>query len=120
MKIFIFKRKFILSFTMILAIAITYFCISSYELKSVTVNSTPKPELQKKLDSIFDSNEKVAYLTFDDGPTKKATPKILDILKKENIKATFFVIGKYVKNHPDIVKRAYDEGHFIANHRLQP
>ena len=40
----------------------------------------------------------------------------MDILKEENIKATFFVIGKYVEKHPEIVKRAYEEGHYIANH----
>lgn len=71
---------------------------------------------QETLDNLFLSNEKIAFLTFDDGPTIKATPKILDILKEENVKASFFVIGKYVKNHPDLVKRAYDEGHYIANH----
>lgn len=67
-------------------------------------------------DSLITSDEKTAYLTFDDGPTLKATGKILDILKEENIKASFFVIGKYVAKHPELVKRAYDEGHFIANH----
>lgn len=41
---------------------------------------------------------------------------MLDILKEEDIKATFFVIGKYVDAHPEIVKRAYEEGHYIANH----
>jgi len=55
-------------------------------------------------------------LTFDDGPTTSVTPKILDILKEENVKATFFVIGKSAEEHPEIVKRAYDEGHYIANH----
>ena len=53
---------------------------------------------QETLDSLFSSNDKVAFLTFDDGPTINATPKILDILKEENVKASFFVIGKYVKN----------------------
>lgn len=67
-------------------------------------------------DSLITSDEKTAYLTFDDGPTLKATGKILDILKEENIRASFFVIGKYVAKHPELVKRAYDEGHFIANH----
>ena len=62
-------------------------------------------ELKDKISSITKNDDKIAYLTFDDGPTIKATPKILDILKEENIKATFFVIGKYVKKHPDIVKR---------------
>lgn len=65
---------------------------------------------------IIKSDDKIAYLTFDDGPTIKATPKILDVLKEENVKATFFVIGKYVQKHPEIVKREFDEGHYIANH----
>lgn len=60
--------------------------------------------------------EKIAYLTFDDGPTSSVTPKILDILASEQIKASFFVIGKSVEAHPEIVKRAYEEGHFLANH----
>ena len=47
---------------------------------------------------------------------KQRTKRILDILKEEDIKASFFVIGKYVAKHPELVKRAYDEGHFIANH----
>ena len=42
--------------------------------------------------------------------------KILDILKEENVKATFFVVGKHVKENPDLVKREYEEGHYIANH----
>ena len=44
------------------------------------------------------------------------TPKILDILDEEEIPATFFVVGKHVKEHPELVKRAYDSGHYIANH----
>ena len=55
---------------------------------------------------------KVVYLTFDDGPTPNNTPKILDILKKNNIKGTFFVIGQ----NPDMYKRIVDEGHTIAIH----
>ena len=73
-------------------------------------------ELMSKISNITKNKEKIVYLTFDDGPTISATPKILDILKEENIKATFFVIGKYVEKHPEIVKRAYEEGHYIANH----
>ena len=48
-------------------------------------------EQLKAIDNIYDSKEKVAFLTFDDGPSSNVTPKILDVLKKENIKATFFV-----------------------------
>lgn len=56
------------------------------------------------------------YLTFDDGPSLNITPQILDVLKKENVKATFFVIGSLAEENSDIVKRAFDEGHYIANH----
>ncbi len=66
--------------------------------------------------NIYHSEEKVAYLTFDDGPSKSVTPLILDLLKKENIKATFFVLGARAKLNPDIIKREYNEGHYIANH----
>lgn len=62
------------------------------------------------------SKEKVVYLTFDDGPTSNVTPVVLDTLKKYNVKATFFVLGKMVENHPDILKREYNEGHLIGNH----
>ncbi len=60
--------------------------------------------------------EKRVFLTFDDGPSKSITPQILDLLGQENIKATFFVLGKNVHRYPEITKRAYEEGHFIANH----
>lgn len=73
-------------------------------------------EAKARLDNIYNSGEKVAYLTFDDGPSKTVTPLILDLLKKENIKATFFVLGSRVELNPSIVRREYEEGHFIANH----
>lgn len=60
--------------------------------------------------------EKQVYLTFDDGPSSKSTVKILDILKNENVKATFFIIGNNAKEHPDIIKRIKDEGHQVAIH----
>ncbi|MBK1987580.1 polysaccharide deacetylase family protein [Sphaerospermopsis aphanizomenoides BCCUSP55] len=61
-------------------------------------------------------NQKVIALTFDDGPWPKSTAQILDILKKNNIKGTFFVLGQNVKNYPDLTKRIVAEGHTIANH----
>lgn len=88
------------------------FCISV--LSDFKENTSE--EIQAKINEIYSSKEKIAYLTFDDGPTKVATPKILDILKEEDVKATFFVIGYRVKEFPDTVKRAYEEGHLIANH----
>jgi peptidoglycan-N-acetylglucosamine deacetylase len=60
--------------------------------------------------------EKVIALTFDDGPWLESTAQILDILKKNNIKATFFVVGQMLKEHPDLGKRIVAEGHVIANH----
>ncbi|MBQ7705475.1 MAG: polysaccharide deacetylase [Selenomonadaceae bacterium] len=60
--------------------------------------------------------EKVAYLTFDDGPDDKVTPQILDILKRENVKATFFVLGNMVEQNPKVLQRIFKEGHAIGNH----
>ena len=69
----------------------------------------------QNIENIYTSDKKRAFLTFDDGPSN-VTPKILDTLNKENVKATFFVLGKMVEQRPDMLKRIYDEGHFIANH----
>jgi peptidoglycan/xylan/chitin deacetylase (PgdA/CDA1 family) len=60
--------------------------------------------------------KKVIALTFDDGPWPSSTAKVLDILKKNNIKGTFFVVGQNVKNYPDLTKRVVTDGHIIANH----
>lgn len=61
-------------------------------------------------------NKKIVYLTFDDGPTPKVTPQVLDILKEEGVKATFFVIGSLAEENRDLIKRAAEEGHVVANH----
>jgi len=71
---------------------------------------------KNNLTNIYKSDKKRVFLTFDDGPSRTATIPILDILKQENIKATFFVLGSRVDLYPSIVKRQYDEGHFIASH----
>ncbi len=55
-------------------------------------------------------------MTFDDGPSDKLTPKLLDLLAKHHIKATFFVLGENVAQYPEIVARAAREGHEIGNH----
>ncbi|HEY6082068.1 MAG TPA: polysaccharide deacetylase family protein, partial [Chitinophagaceae bacterium] len=55
------------------------------------------------------------YLTFDDGPHPKATPFILDQLKKYNAQATFFCIGKNVAEYPDIYARILEEGNRVGN-----
>ena len=70
----------------------------------------------QQIKNIYGSDEKQIYLTFDDGPTRAITPQILDILKEEQVPATFFVLGSRVELNPDLVKRAFEEGHYIANH----
>lgn len=64
------------------------------------------------------TNDKVIYLTFDDGPNSYCTPKVLDLLKKYNAKASFFVIGNNIKNNVHILKRIKGEGHAIGNHSI--
>jgi len=58
---------------------------------------------------------KEVALTFDDGPTE-FTPKFLDLLKENNIKATFFCIGQQIEKHPETFRRMIEEGHSIGNH----
>ena len=60
--------------------------------------------------------DKAVALTFDDGPDPIHTPRILDILAENNIKATFFLIGSKIETYPELVKRIYKEGHIIGNH----
>lgn len=55
-------------------------------------------------------------LTFDDGPSAEHTPKVLELLKKYNAKATFFCIGKHIEQHPELLQRIHEEGHVIGNH----
>ena len=62
------------------------------------------------------TNEKILYLTFDDGPTPEVTSSVLDHLSLHNAKATFFCIGENVKKHPTLYNRIIEEGHTIGNH----
>lgn len=63
-----------------------------------------------------DTSKKVLYITFDEGYENGYTPQILDVLKKHNAKAAFFVVKPYIKQNPDIVKKMIDEGHLVCNH----
>ena len=65
---------------------------------------------------VEEGEEKVVYLTFDDGPSSNITPQILQILESENVKATFFVLGSRAELYPELVKQEYETGHYIANH----
>ena len=70
---------------------------------------------KENLKNIYHTEKKVAYLTFDDGPSNN-THQILDVLKQNNIKAAFFVLGSQVEVFPETTNRIYNEGHYIANH----
>ena len=113
------KRTLLTSFCLFVIIFITFsfvFKPSIHFAVPLNYNCAVSDDFFNKINSLTNSQEKIAYLTFDDGPNNSITPKVLDILKDENVKATFFVIGKYVEENPEIVKRAYEEGHYIANH----
>lgn len=116
MKILVIRKYFIyiIVFVLILTLFFFFYNINDYQQCSSTVVYS-KPTYNN-LNFLLTGKEKVAFLTFDDGPNSIVTPKILDILKEENVVASFFVLGKHVKENPEIVKRAYQEGHFIANH----
>ena len=62
------------------------------------------------------SSGRVVALTFDDGPNPNATPAILDALGAEDVRATFFVLGRHADRWPEIVARAASEGHVVGNH----
>lgn len=89
-------------------------------ITAIIENNKNTPVLTQKgkenMSQIYKSDKKRVFLTFDDGPSKTVTIPILDLLKQEKIKATFFVLGSRVELYPDIVKREYEEGHYIANH----
>lgn len=73
-----------------------------------TILHTAAPEIP--------TERKRVALTFDDGPSKTETPRLLEILKKANIHATFFVLGRNAEAHPDIIRSQALDGHEIENH----
>ncbi len=74
----------------------------------VVPSATPNPSLPHAGD--------ILYLSFDDGPSTQWTPKILDILEKHDVKATFFIVGQDAKERPEVIHAVVDAGHIIAHH----
>lgn len=70
---------------------------------------------RQNFETIFHSETKRVFLTFDDGPST-VTPTILQTLSEKGVKATFFMLGTNVEKMPDMVKQVYEQGHYIANH----
>ncbi|MTK13270.1 MAG: polysaccharide deacetylase [Clostridiaceae bacterium] len=76
-------------------------------------------ESVKAEQALVNDGKKIAYLTFDDGPSTTVTPKILDVLKQYNIKGTFFVLGSNIEQgegSKEMIKRIFEEGNAIGNH----
>ena len=89
--------------------------IGEYKIKYEVRDSSYNKSEVERIIKVIPNNDKVIYLTFDDGPSIDITPKILDLLKKYNIKATFFVIG-HDNSINYLIKRIFDEGHTIGTH----
>ena len=131
------KKVIIISLIAIVLIAgisvITYYGLKKYNENlalvetKITAKAKPVHELfysdnlkknviVNRVDNIYNSEYKRVFLTFDDGPSRSVTIPILDILKQYNIKASFFVLGSNAERYPEVIKRAYQEGHYIGNH----
>ena len=78
------------------------------------------PEQLRQYDAAYLGNpeEKVLYLTFDAGYENGCTEQILDILKKQEVSAAFFLVGNYIQRNGDLVRRMVEEGHTVANHTM--
>lgn len=87
--------------------------------KQPDVGTTNK-QILEKYDGICmgNSEEKYVYLTFDNGYEAGYTPKLLDILKENNVKAAFFITAHYLNTQPELVQRMINEGHIVGNHTV--
>jgi peptidoglycan/xylan/chitin deacetylase (PgdA/CDA1 family) len=79
-------------------------------------NPPTAPGLAMKARVFETEPSKIVYITIDDGPYWQNTPHLLEVLKAENVKATFFDIGKQIEQFPSLLKAEYDQGHSIGNH----
>jgi peptidoglycan-N-acetylglucosamine deacetylase len=95
---------------------------SSRHEPSISIGATPPASTaprQRRSPASYnavDTSRPFVALTFDDGPHPELTPQLLDILRNEGVRATFYVIGRNVQTYPEIARRIVAEGHEIANH----
>ncbi|MDO7787049.1 delta-lactam-biosynthetic de-N-acetylase [Desulforamulus aquiferis] len=96
---------------------LSWYYMPNKEHRLPEVNSMGKA-LLSEYDGIYhgDINNKVIYLTFDEGYENGYTPRILDVLKETEVKAAFFITGDYLKKNEELVKRMLAEGHIVGNH----
>lgn len=138
MKSFLHKKIIGTSLLFIAAFLVGHFSartVEHFQRKSITTSATGnwglsfqedgKPPVAnatyedlKQYDAYYaeDTDQKVIYLTFDAGFENGNTPAILDALKKHNVPATFFVVGNFLSDNPDLIKRMIEEGHIVGNH----
>jgi len=84
--------------------------------KRFTFAATPEFQGKTLYQVALDDSNKAIALTFDDGPWPIYTEQVLDILQQNDIKATFFLIGQHLKNHPEIAQKVVEAGHALGNH----
>jgi peptidoglycan-N-acetylglucosamine deacetylase len=116
------RKKLMLIFRLLL-----FYLLSSVGIVAVHADDAAAPQAREKPKPAATAEPGITFdwvhvdgpyiaMTFDDGPSGKLTPKLLDLLAAHHIKATFFVIGENIAEHPEIVAREAREGHEIANH----
>lgn len=110
------KRFGIIFFTCLL-------CFISLNISTATASAfvPDRKYYEKHGDIIWEvpTKQKLIALTFDDGPNVTYTPEVLNVLKKYHAKATFFLIGEHILEHPNLVQKEVDQGHEIENHTYQ-
>ena len=90
----------------------------SFQTEGLAPIGNASAEYLKRYDGFYaeETKEKVLYLTFDAGYENGYTAKILDVLKKHQVPAAFFLVGNYIESSPQLVKRLVKEGHVVGNH----
>ncbi len=114
MKLYIIPKRTVYSL-LLLMVAVVLHRVTPH-LDAVRNTNSAIPIWRANVIKEADTKEKMIAVTFDDGPSPSFTGQILDILKKYNAKATFFIIGEQAEKLPDLVKRQINEGHEIGNH----
>lgn len=89
--------------------------LGTERILAVDAKTTPRVG-RKQFPTTLPLRDKELVLTFDDGPWPGTTPKVLDALKRECVRATFFLLGKNVQPHPELARRALAEGHSLGHH----
>ena len=115
-------KKIIIQFSVALLLITGIYVYKYNNEKDLEVSNISQDIMNDYEDIIIkhgNEDEKVIALTFDDGPDKDFTPQVLDILKKNNVKATFFVVGENVEWNAEILKRQHEEGHKEINNTQQ-